>query len=74
MPQVLRGDAHRALAAADVALVKSGTGTLEAMLFGKPMVVTYRLGALSYRIVKALLRTPFVKWPNTPWQADELVP
>ena len=62
--RVLRGDAHRALAAADVALVKSGTGTLEAMLFGKPMVVTYRLGALSYRIVKALLRTPFVALPN----------
>jgi lipid-A-disaccharide synthase len=62
--RVLRGDAHRALASADVALVKSGTGALEAMLFGKPMVVTYRLGALSYRIVKALLRTPFVALPN----------
>jgi len=62
--RVLRGDSHRALAAADVALVKSGTGALEAMLFGKPMVVTYRLGALSYRIVKALLRTPYVALPN----------
>jgi len=62
--RILPGDAHRALAAANVALVKSGTGTLEAMLFGKPMVVTYRLGALSYRIVKTLLRTPFVALPN----------
>ncbi len=62
--QLLRGDAHQALAAADVALVKSGTGTLEAMLFGKPMVVTYRLGTLSYRVVKAMLRTPFVALPN----------
>jgi lipid-A-disaccharide synthase len=62
--RVLRGGSHRALAAADVALVKSGTGTLEAMLFGKPMVVTYRLGALSYQIVKALLRTPYVALPN----------
>jgi lipid-A-disaccharide synthase len=62
--RILRSGAHRALAAADVALVKSGTGTLEAMLFGKPMVVTYRLGALSYRIVKALLRTPYVALPN----------
>ncbi len=41
-------NAHLALAASDVAFVKSGTGSLEAMLFGKPMVVTYRLGALSY--------------------------
>jgi len=62
--RVLIADSHRALAAADVALVKSGTGTLEAMLFGKPMVVTYRLGALSYRIVKALLRSPYVALPN----------
>ncbi len=62
--RLLQGDAHQALAAANGALVKSGTGTLEAMLFGKPMVVTYRLGALSYRIVKALLRTPFVALPN----------
>jgi lipid-A-disaccharide synthase len=62
--RVLPNAAHLALAAADVALVKSGTGSLEAMLFGKPMVVTYRLGALSYAIVKALLRTPFVALPN----------
>ncbi len=62
--RVSRSDSHRVLAAADVALVKSGTGSLEAMLFGKPMVVTYRLGALSYRIVKALLRTPYVALPN----------
>ncbi len=62
--RVLPNGAHLALAASDVALVKSGTGSLEAMLFGKPMVVTYRLGALSYAIVKALLRTPFVALPN----------
>lgn len=62
--RVLPSNAHLALAASDVALVKSGTGSLEAMLFGKPMVVTYRLGALSYVIVKALLRTPFVALPN----------
>ncbi len=62
--RVLPSNAHLALAASDVALVKSGTGSLEAMLFGKPMVVTYRLGALSYAIVKALLRTPFVALPN----------
>ena len=62
--RVLPSNARLALAASDVALVKSGTGSLEAMLFGKPMVVTYRLGALSYAIVKALLRTPFVALPN----------
>jgi lipid-A-disaccharide synthase len=34
------------------------------MLLGKPMVVTYRLPALSYRIVKMLFRSPFVALPN----------
>lgn len=59
-----RGDARQALTACDVALVKSGTSTLEAMLLRRPMVVSYRLGALSYRIVRLLLRTPYVALPN----------
>ena len=62
--RVLPGDAHRALATAIVARINSATGTLDAMLFGKPMVVTYRLGALSYLIVKTLLHIPFVALPN----------
>lgn len=45
--RLLPGAVQRALVAAKVALVNSGTGTLEAMLLRKPMVVTYRLGALS---------------------------
>jgi lipid-A-disaccharide synthase len=62
--RLLPGDARLALAAADGALVKSGTSTLEAMLLGTPMVVTYRLGAVSYRIVKALKHSEFVALPN----------
>lgn len=52
------------LAAADVALVKSGTSTLEAMLLRTPMVVTYRIGWLTYAIVRSLLHTPRVALPN----------
>ncbi|MXW06704.1 MAG: lipid-A-disaccharide synthase [Gammaproteobacteria bacterium] len=52
------------LAAADVALVKSGTSTLEAMLIRTPMVVTYRIGWLTYAIVRSLLHTPRVALPN----------
>jgi lipid-A-disaccharide synthase len=59
-----QGNARQALAACDVALVKSGTSTLEAMLLRRPMVVSYRLGGLTYRIVRRLLRTPFVALPN----------
>ncbi|MAT82715.1 MAG: lipid-A-disaccharide synthase [Gammaproteobacteria bacterium] len=59
-----QGDAREALTACDAALVKSGTSTLEAMLLRRPMVVSYRLGALTYRLVRGLLRTPHVALPN----------
>jgi len=58
------GTARLALTACDAALVKSGTSTLEAMLIGRPMVVCYRLGALTYRLVRWLLRTDYVALPN----------
>jgi len=67
-PQLLlhgdSGNARRALTACDGALVKSGTSTLEAMLLRRPMVVSYRLGAVTYQIVRRMLRTPFVALPN----------
>lgn len=62
--KVVEGRAREALAASDAALVKSGTSTLEAMLLGVPMVVCYRLGLVSYQIVKRLIRTPFIALPN----------
>jgi len=67
------GDARRALTACDVALVKSGTSTLEAMLLHRPMVVSYRMGELTYQLVRRLLRTPYVALPNI-LQGSELVP
>ena len=67
------GHAQPALAAADAALVKSGTATLEALLLRRPMVVTYRLGPLTYRIVKALKQPGFVALPNI-LSGRELVP
>ena len=74
--QLSRNQANRSrelLAASDAALIKSGTSTLEAMLLGVPMVVAYRLPALTYRIVKPMLRTRYVALPNI--LADEpLVP
>lgn len=71
--QITTESSQRVLAAADVALVKSGTSTLEAMLLRTPMVVTYRIGWLTYAIVRSLLHTPRVALPNI--LADrELVP
>ena len=58
------GQSREVLTACDAAIVKSGTATLEAMLLGCPMVVTYRLGAVTHAIVRRLLRTPFIALPN----------
>ena len=63
-PCLYRGDARSPLIACDLALVKSGTSTLEAMLLRRPMVVTYRLGYWSYLIANSLLKTPFIAVPN----------
>ena len=52
------------LAAADVALVASGTVTLEAMLHKVPMVVAYRMHSLTFWIVRALLKVKYVSLPN----------
>ena len=61
---VHRGDGCLPLTACDAALVKSGTGTLEAMLLRRPMVVTYRLGKLAWWLARRLVDTDFVALPN----------
>ncbi len=61
---VHRGDARLPLTACDAALVKSGTGTLEAMLLRRPMVVTYRLGPLAWWLARRVVQTEFVALPN----------
>ncbi|XOV82057.1 MAG: lipid-A-disaccharide synthase [bacterium] len=62
--KLYEGNARQALIACDVALVKSGTSTLEAMLLHRPMVVSYRLGWWTYQLARRVLRTPFVALPN----------
>ena len=58
------GSAREPLIACDLALVKSGTSTLETMLLRRPMVVTYRLGFWTFLIANALLKTPYIAIPN----------
>jgi lipid-A-disaccharide synthase len=61
---LLDGQSHRALAACDVTLIASGTATLEAALFKRPMVIGYRMHALSWQIMKRLRYQPWVGLPN----------
>lgn len=62
--RVLDGQSHTALAACDVALVASGTATLEAALFKKPMVITYRVPALTARMMRKKALLPWIGLPN----------
>ena len=52
------------IAAADVVLTVSGTASLETLLVGRPMVVSYRMSALSYLVARLLVRVPFFSLPN----------
>lgn len=61
---ILEGEARTALTAADVALVASGTATLEAMLAHCPMVVAYRLHPLTFWLAKRLVKVPYIALPN----------
>lgn len=61
---LLFGHAHDAMIAADVVLVASGTATLEAALLKRPMVITYKLPTLTYRIMKGKGYLPYYGLPN----------
>lgn len=71
--RIVRGQSRSVIAAADLVLVKSGTGTLETMLLRRPMVVTYRLGAASAWLFRRLQKSPYVALPNI-LTGRELVP
>ncbi len=62
--QLLDGHSHEALAACDVTLIASGTATLEAALFKRPMVIAYKMHPLSWQIMKRMQLQPWVGLPN----------
>jgi lipid-A-disaccharide synthase len=70
---MLFGHSHEALAAADLALVASGTATLETALFKTPMVIAYRQSPITWALMKPMLYLPYVGMPNI-LAGERLVP
>lgn len=58
------GQSHAVLAACDVTLIASGTATLEAALFKRPMVIAYNMHALSWMLMRRKQLQPWVGLPN----------
>ena len=66
MINILDGQAQQALAASDGVIVASGTATLETLLVGRPMVVAYRVSAVTAFLLRTLglIKVPYFSQPN----------
>jgi lipid-A-disaccharide synthase len=62
--KVLKGQSQTAMTAADVVVLASGTATLEAALLKKPMVITYKVPAMTAWLAKRKIYLPYVGLPN----------
>lgn len=62
--KVVTGQSHAVLAACDVTLIASGTATLEAALFKRPMVIAYNMHWLSWQLMRRKKLQPWVGLPN----------
>jgi lipid-A-disaccharide synthase len=62
--QIVSGQSHTVLAACDVTLIASGTATLEAALYKRPMVIAYNMNWLSWQIMRRKKLQPWVGLPN----------
>jgi lipid-A-disaccharide synthase len=65
---IVEGQSHTVLAACNVVLVASGTATLEAALYKRPMVIAYHMNWLSWQIMRGKRLQPWVGLPNILYQ------
>jgi lipid-A-disaccharide synthase len=70
---VKRGRSHDILGASNVALVASGTVTMEAVFTKTPLVVAYKVASLSYFVMKKMVKVPHIAMPNV-LAGREMVP
>ena len=61
---LIEGKSHECMASADAVMLASGTATLEAMMYRKPMVIAYKMPWLSYQMMKGKGYQPYVGLPN----------
>ncbi len=61
---IREGAFHEVVRGADVAVVSSGTATVETALLGTPMVVIYRLNPLTFILARLLIRVPYIAMVN----------
>ena len=70
---IIDGDSHRVIEASDIVVVASGTATLETMLYKKPMVMVYKLGAINYLLAKLFIKIKRFSLPNILANKDLIV-
>jgi lipid-A-disaccharide synthase len=71
--KVIQGDVHEVLSACDVALVASGTATLDTAIMGVPMAIAYKVSSVSYWIGRMLIKVPHIGLVNLV-AGEEVVP
>ncbi|MDQ7073755.1 MAG: lipid-A-disaccharide synthase [Gammaproteobacteria bacterium] len=62
--QVVQNQTHDAITACDAVITASGTATLEIALLGVPMVIVYKVNALSFAIARRLMKIPYIGLAN----------
>jgi lipid-A-disaccharide synthase len=62
--RLIVGHSHDAICSANMVIAVSGTATLEAALYKKPMIIVYKTSLLSYLLLKKMLLIPYIGLPN----------
>ena len=71
--KISQGDIYKTLTACDLAIVASGTATLETAIMEVPMVIVYRVSPISFLVGKIVVKTPYIGLVNLV-AGEEIVP